>query len=345
MATSESCNLKPQSARTPGIWNPLPHFTDVKVDGELGNIKDTSLFFSDLQNGTLPAVVWLAPSNRYSEHPPGLVSTGQSYVVGIINAIARSKYWNSTAIFLSWDDWGGFYDHVRPPDVSTIGYGLRVPGLVISAYARKGFVDHQLLSHDAYVKFIEDDFLNGARLDPRTDNRPDSRTVVAENAPHSAICAMTSTSRSSRVHRSFFRAASRVHTNRDIPAHHSYANRFAERAFARAATSSRSRGAEEVDSDAISSRADEVMSCTARSNASAFVCDGLVNPEIFRTNCRLAFRISSSVAGGSKLKSGRILRHMRAPSAPLGDRPPLCDPHAHRAQVSRRQVLDVIVDT
>jgi phospholipase C len=84
---------------------------------------------------------------------------------------------------LSWDDWGGFYDHVAPPNVNFFGYGLRVPGLVISAYARKGFIDHQTLSHDAYVKFIEDDFLNGERLDPKTDGRPDPRKDIAENAP------------------------------------------------------------------------------------------------------------------------------------------------------------------
>jgi phospholipase C len=178
-----SCKLKAQSARTPGIWNPLPHFDDVKQDGQLGNVKDTSLFFSDLHDGRLPAVVWLTPSNRYSEHPPGRVSTGQAYVTGVINAVMRSPYWKSTAIFLSWDDWGGFYDHVAPPNVNFFGYGLRVPGLVISPYARKGFIDHQTLSNDAYVKFIEDDFLNGARLDPKTDGRPDPRATVAEDAP------------------------------------------------------------------------------------------------------------------------------------------------------------------
>jgi phospholipase C len=90
--------------------------------------------------------------------------------------------WNSTAIFLSWDDWGGFYDHVAPPKVDENGYGIRVPGIVISAYARKGYIDHQTLSHDAYVKFIEDVFLGGARLDPKTDGRPDPRPTVRENA-------------------------------------------------------------------------------------------------------------------------------------------------------------------
>ncbi|HEV3091673.1 MAG TPA: alkaline phosphatase family protein [Candidatus Cybelea sp.] len=178
-----SCKLRVQSARTPGIWNPLPSFTDVKADGQLPNVKDTSVFFKDLRDGTLPAVVWLAPGNRYSEHPPGLVSAGQDYVTGVVNAVMRSGYWDSTAIFLSWDDWGGFYDHVAPPNVNFFGYGLRVPGLVIGAYARRGYVDHQTLSHDAYVKFIEDDFLDGRRLDPATDGRPDPRTSEPENAP------------------------------------------------------------------------------------------------------------------------------------------------------------------
>jgi len=83
---------------------------------------------------------------------------------------------------VSWDDCGGFYDHVAPPVVDGNGYGLRVPTIVISPYARKGFIDHQTLSHDAFLKFIEDDFLGGARLDPATDGRPDPRPNVRENA-------------------------------------------------------------------------------------------------------------------------------------------------------------------
>jgi LysM repeat protein len=89
--------------------------------------------------------------------------------------------WDSTAIFLSWDDWGGFYDHVEPPEVDQNGYGLRVPGLVISPYAKQGYIDHQTLSFDAYVKFIEDVFLGGQRIDPETDGRPDPRPTVREN--------------------------------------------------------------------------------------------------------------------------------------------------------------------
>jgi phospholipase C len=89
--------------------------------------------------------------------------------------------WKSSAIFLAWDDWGGFYDHVRPPVVDSSGYGLRVPALVISPYAKRGYIDHQILSQDAYLKFIEDDFLHGQRIDPKTDGRPDPRPDVREN--------------------------------------------------------------------------------------------------------------------------------------------------------------------
>ncbi len=95
----------------------------------------------------------------------------------------RSPCWGSTAILLSWDDWGGFYDHVVPPHVDQNGYGPRVPGIVISPYAKTGYIDHQQLSHDAYLKFIEDDFLEGSRLNPATDGRPDARPDVREEAP------------------------------------------------------------------------------------------------------------------------------------------------------------------
>ena len=172
--------LKP---RTPGIWNPLPFFDTVKNDKQLGNIQDLSAFLKQAKAGTLPSVSWICPNDQVSEHPPSKLSDGQAYVTGLVNAIMRSPDWDSTAIFLAWDDWGGFYDHVEPPKVDRNGYGLRVPALVISPYARRGYIDHQTLSFDAYVKFIEDDFLGGARIDPKTDGRPDPRPDVRENYP------------------------------------------------------------------------------------------------------------------------------------------------------------------
>ncbi len=176
-----TCLPKTQKVKVPGIWNPLPQFDTVKNDGQLGNIQDIANFSTAAKQGKLPAVSWVVPNGKVSEHPPALISTGQSYVTALVNSIMQGPDWNSTAIFLSWDDWGGFYDHVTPPSVDENGYGLRVPGLVISPYAKQGAIDHQTLSFDAYLKFIEDDFLNSARIDPKTDGRPDPRPTVREN--------------------------------------------------------------------------------------------------------------------------------------------------------------------
>lgn len=177
------CTPVQQSAATPEIWNPLPYFSDVREDGQLSNIQPTADFYTAAETGMLPEVSWVIPNGTVSEHPPANIAVGQAYVTSLINAIMRGPDWWSTAIFLSWDDWGGFYDGVQPPRVDQAGYGLRVPGLVISPYARRGYIDHQILSHDAYLKFIEDDFLGGERLNPRSDGRPDSRPDVREALP------------------------------------------------------------------------------------------------------------------------------------------------------------------
>jgi phospholipase C len=181
--TAAGCAPVAQGARTPSIWNPLPAFTDVKQDGQLTDIASLSAFYTAAERGTLPAVSWIAPTQANSDHPPADIATGQAYVTNLINTIMRGPDWDSTAIFLAWDDWGGFYDNVVPPAVDANGYGLRVPALVISPYARTGYIDHQVLSFDAYNKFIEDDFLGGQRLDPATDGRPDRRPTVRENVP------------------------------------------------------------------------------------------------------------------------------------------------------------------
>jgi len=179
------CGQASLDSITPGIWNPLLSFTDVHEDDQTLNIQGLpQLFKAAHTEGScgLPNVAWVIPNQVTGEHPPGSIVRGQAYVTTLINTIMRSPCWPSTAIFLSWDDWGGFYDHVVPPKVDENGFGLRVPGLVISPYAKTGYIDHQQLSHDAYLKFIEDDFLGGRRLNPSTDGRPDSRPHVREEA-------------------------------------------------------------------------------------------------------------------------------------------------------------------
>ena len=181
-AGAETCSPVAQKVQTPGIWNPLPLFGDVQSDHQVQNVESLDSYFSAARAGTLPSVSWITPSSTDSEHPPASVHQGQAYVTALINAAMKSPDWSSTAIFISWDDWGGFYDHVTPPSVDANGYGIRVPGIVISPYARRGYIDHQALSFDGYLKFIEDDFLGGARLDPQTDGRPDPRPDVREDA-------------------------------------------------------------------------------------------------------------------------------------------------------------------
>jgi phospholipase C len=178
-----NCSPGHQSAATPDIWNPLPSFTTVRQDRQVRDVVPVRRFLRAARRGTLPSVAWVVPDQRHSEHAPATPRAGQRYVTRLVDAVMRGRDWNSTAIFLTWDDWGGFYDHVRPPRVDVNGYGFRVPGLVISPLARRGHVDHQILSFDAINRFIEDDFLGGRRLDPRTDGRPDPRPDVREDAP------------------------------------------------------------------------------------------------------------------------------------------------------------------
>jgi len=190
--TNEEATCEPpptQGPHTPGIWNPLVNFADVREDNQLGNIQSVTNLFKAAKEATcsLPNVSWVIPNFEVSEHPNGnklggSLEEGQAYVTTLVNALMRSPCWGSTAIFLSWDDWGGFYDQVAPPKIDQQGYGIRVPGMVISPYAKTGFIDHQQLSQDAYLKFIEDDFLGGQRLNPATDGRPDARPVVREEA-------------------------------------------------------------------------------------------------------------------------------------------------------------------
>jgi phospholipase C len=175
------CVRRHQNLQVPSIWNPLPNFTTVHADGETGNIKTLDKYFEAANDGKLPAVSWVIPNDAVSEHGPSSIHAGEAYVTRVINAAMQGPEWYSTAIFLAWDDWGGFYDHVVPPVVDAQGYGLRVPAMVISPYAKQGYIDHQTLSFDAYLKFIEDDFIDDERLDPKTDGRPDPRPTVRED--------------------------------------------------------------------------------------------------------------------------------------------------------------------
>lgn len=137
------------------VWCPLldiPRFLDNRALA--AHIVPLSEYYSDLRNGTLPEVAYIAPSGA-SEHPPGSLQTGQRFVHGLVNTLMMSRYWDSSAFLETYDDWGGWYDHVLPPRRDANGDGFRVPGLLISPYARQHFIDHTPLDFTSILKFIE----------------------------------------------------------------------------------------------------------------------------------------------------------------------------------------------
>ena len=154
-----SASQQKQDPLTYTFWNPLPAFPKVMGDvAQRNRLVDASQFYTDAANGTLPQVSWVIPSGAVSEHPPSGVHEGMEYVTGLVNEIMTGPNWNTTAIFISWDDWGGFYDHVAPPTVDALGFGIRVPGLVISPYARQGFIDHKTYSFESWLRIVEERF-------------------------------------------------------------------------------------------------------------------------------------------------------------------------------------------
>jgi phospholipase C len=119
------------------------------------NNKLSGNFLADLKKGKLPQVSWVIAPDWASDHGPFDLVDGQSWVRSIVTAISKSAYWKSSAIFLTWDDYGGSYDHVPPPQVDKFGYGFRVPMLVISPWAKSNYVDHALCDHASTLKFVE----------------------------------------------------------------------------------------------------------------------------------------------------------------------------------------------
>jgi phospholipase C len=137
------------------IWVPLLDF-DRFIDNPslASHIVDLKQYYTDLQQGTLPAVAYIVPSGT-SEHPPQYPASGQRFIKGLIQELMRSSSWDSSAFVMAYDDWGGWYDHVKPPRVDAYGYGLRVAALMVSPYAKEGHIDHTQLDFTSILKFIE----------------------------------------------------------------------------------------------------------------------------------------------------------------------------------------------
>jgi phospholipase C len=156
--TYRTLNEYPSDRAAQVVWVPLLNIDRFIDDPELAShIVDLDEYYTDLENGTLPAVAYIAPSGP-SEHPPGSLLAGQRFVRSLIQALMRSSSWNTGALMVTYDDWGGWYDHVIPPQIDADGYGFRVPAFLAGGYARRGHIDSTVLDYTSILRFIEDNW-------------------------------------------------------------------------------------------------------------------------------------------------------------------------------------------
>lgn len=142
------------------LWSAYDAVRHIREDEELWqtHVFPVDNVVHDIEDGRLPPVTWVTPRFELSEHPEYSFCHGQNWSTKVVNAIMDSPMWKDTAIFITWDDYGGFYDHVPPPQVDGFGFGIRVPLLVISPYAKRGSVDHTLGEFSSVLRFIEDNW-------------------------------------------------------------------------------------------------------------------------------------------------------------------------------------------
>ena len=143
-----------------GFWNAFDAIRAVRYSTEwTDNMGRPQVkVFRDIRTGRLPAVSWVVPNLSFSDHPGLPVDYGPSWVAAIVDKIGESKYWKDTAVIVVWDDWGGMYDHVAPPQLDYQGLGMRVPMIVISPYARPRHVSHTQYEFGSILRFVEDNW-------------------------------------------------------------------------------------------------------------------------------------------------------------------------------------------
>lgn len=168
-------HLYPSDRQSQVVWVPILSFDRFLDNPELNeHIVPLDEYYEDLDNGTLPSVAFMVPSGP-SEHPPSSLLSGQRFVRVLIQSLMQSEYWEKTAFLWSYDDWGGWYDHVPPPQVDPYGFGFRVPALLVSAYAKRGYIDSTLLDYTSALKFIEENW----GLEPLAQRDAEANSIVS----------------------------------------------------------------------------------------------------------------------------------------------------------------------
>jgi phospholipase C len=141
------------------IWTAPNAINHIRNGADWANvILNQKQVLSDVAAGKLPQVSWVVPTAQASDHARYNTGMGPSWVAAIVNQIGVSQYWSSTAIFITWDDWGGWYDHVAPQIYDSYEYGFRVPLIVVSPFAKTAYVSHVTYDFGSILRFIEEDF-------------------------------------------------------------------------------------------------------------------------------------------------------------------------------------------
>jgi phospholipase C len=181
-----------------GLWQGPDAILHLRNSKEFATnvVAPSKTILTDIAAGQLADVVWLTPTADASDHAGTTNGTGPSWVASVVNAVGESKYWNDTAIFLTWDDWGGWYDHVAPPQYNSYELGFRVPLVVISPYARQHYVSHTQHEFGSILKFVEEAFglPSLGTTDVRSDDLSDCFAFKQKPTPFKPIQAPLSRS-------------------------------------------------------------------------------------------------------------------------------------------------------
>ena len=181
------------SSTTGGVWNAFDTIKAVRYDTTewTNNVKSPeTTIFTDISKGTLPSVSWLMPDYQNSDHPgTGATDTGPSWVASVVNAVGKTPLWKSTAIIVTWDDWGGWFDHVSPPQLDYNGLGFRVPMLIVSPYAKKDYVSHKQYEFGSILRFVENNWYLGqmGTTDVRAAGLSDAFNFTAPARPFNPV--------------------------------------------------------------------------------------------------------------------------------------------------------------
>jgi phospholipase C len=152
---SPSYNAAMDNGDAFSAWSPLMAQARTYNAAGMAHMASTGQILTDINSGSLPNVSWVTPPIALSDHPPANITLGSWYVAEIVDNVMRSKYWNSTAVIVMWTDFGGYFDTVAPPQVDSSGLGFRVPGIIISPYAKENYVDHDTYCFESTMKLIE----------------------------------------------------------------------------------------------------------------------------------------------------------------------------------------------